>query len=577
MDPQTNDPPAGEDGTMSKSQQKRLEKARRAAEAKEAKRLEREAKEAAAGPSTGKAKSAGAAGALDSVTGADYYTARCAAVAHAEAEGQSMYPHKFHVTHGVAAYVAMASSLEMEAGAQLEDHAEPISLAGRIMLKRSAGSKLVFITLQGDGQHVQLVGEIGLMGEDNFASTREIYRGDIVGVEGFPGRTKKGELSLFLRRLVILAPCVRTLPEKHKGLEDMETRYRQRYLDLATDLDSREVFVKRSKILSTIRRAYEALDFVEVETPMLSTEAGGATAKPFNTHLNDLHLDLTLRIAPELHLKKLIVGGLERVYEIGRVFRNEGMDLTHNPEFTLLESYAAYWDYNDLMEFTEKLLSDVALAVNGSYLVQYHANGRDEPPLEIDFTPPFRRVSMLSGLEERMGCTLPAADTLNSPEAIAELRRLCAEHKVEVPPPLTPARMLDRLVERFIEPEGMTKPMFIIHHPETMSPLAKTSRSTPGETERFELFVGGFELANAYTELNMPVVQRERFETQASAKADGDDEAMGVDEGFISALEYGLPPTGGLGVGIDRLTMILTDRQSIRDVILFPTMKPIVQ
>lgn len=433
-----------------------------------------------------------------------------------------------------------------------------VSIAGRIMSKRVMG-KASFCNVQDLQGNIQSYVARDCVGEDSYKDFKKMDIGDIVGIKGEVFRTKMGEISIHAEEVTLLAKSLQILPEKFHGLTNTDLRYRQRYVDLIMNPDVKDTFVKRSKILASIRRYLDGQGFMEVETPMLVANAGGAAARPFETHFNALNEDLKLRISLELYLKRLIVGGLERVYEIGRVFRNEGLDTRHNPEFTLMELYQAYTDYNGMMDLTENLYRYVAQEVLGTTTITY--NG-----VEMDLGKPFERITMVDAVKKYAGVDFDEIHTLEEARAVAK------EHHVEFEERHKKGDILALFFEEFAE-EHLIQPTFVMDHPIEISPLTKKKPENPEYTERFEFFMNGWEMANAYSELNDPIDQRERFKAQEELLAQGDEEANTTDEDFLNALEIGMPPTGGIGFGIDRMCMLLTDSAAIRDVLLFPTMK----
>ena len=434
-----------------------------------------------------------------------------------------------------------------------------VSIAGRMMSRRDMG-KAFFCDLQDRDGKIQLYIRINDIGEEEFARFKKFDIGDIIGVVGTVFRTRRGEISVHCTKVEMLSKSLKPLPEKYHGLRDQDMRYRQRYVDLIMNTEVKDTFIKRSKIINSIRKYLDTQDFIEVETPMLVANAGGAAARPFETHFNALNEDFKLRISLELYLKRLIVGGLERVYEIGRVFRNEGLDTRHNPEFTLMELYQAYTDYNGMMDLTENLYRHVAQEVLGTTTITY--NG-----VEMDLGKPFERITMVDAVKKYAGVDFDKINTTEEAQAIAK------EHHVEFEKHHKKGDILALFFEEFAE-EHLIQPTFVMDHPIEISPLTKKKPENPEYTERFEFFMNGWEMANAYSELNDPIDQRERFKAQEELLAQGDDEANTTDEDFLNALEIGMPPTGGIGFGIDRMCMLLTDSSAIRDVLLFPTMKP---
>ena len=472
------------------------------------------------------------------------------------AQGIDPYPPRFHRTHSNREAVDWYEKAEARRGEGYHSR-KRLVLAGRVTALRDMG-KAAFLDLRDGSQRLQVHLRSDVL-KESYSLLETLDLGDFLGVEGSMFRTRRGEVTLQARSIVLLAKSHRPPPEKWHGLRDVEIRYRQRYLDLIANPDVKSVFQGRSKIISTVRNFMDGRGYIEVETPVMVPVAAGAMAQPFVTRHNALDRVLYLRIATELYLKRLIIGGLDRVYEIGRIFRNEGIDMDHNPEFTMLESYEAYADYNDIMELVEQMVSTAALTVNGSAKVTFHGH-------EIDFTPPWRRLS-LTGELKKAGLDI---EELSQTEDLVTAAR---SKGVETAGLESRGRIIDKLIGSLVEP-NLIQPAFLVDYPVEMSPLAKAKGDDPRYAERFEAFAGGMEIANSFTELNDPEVQRERFQDQENLrKAFGDEDFDRLDEDFLTAMEYGMPPTGGLGVGIDRLVMLLTGQDTIRDVVLFPQMR----
>ena len=435
-----------------------------------------------------------------------------------------------------------------------------VTIAGRLMAKRIMG-KASFCHIQDGEGKIQSYVSINELGEESYKQFKEDDIGDIIGITGFVFKTKTGEISIHAKEVTLLSKSLRPLPEKFHGLKDTDLRYRQRYIDLIVNPEVKDTFKKRIQILKEVKNVLDEKGYLEVETPILNTIAGGAAARPFITHHNSLDIDMYLRIANELYLKRLIVGGFEKVYEMGRMFRNEGMDIKHNPEFTNIELYAAYQDYHDMMDITEEIISKVAQRVLGTTKITYQGT-------EIDLTPSWKRISMIDSIKETTGVDF------NEIESDEQALKIAKDLNVELDElKLTRGYIISQIFEAKVE-DTLVQPTFIYDYPVEVSPLTKRKPTDTRLTERFEVFIGGREYGNAYSELNDPIDQYERFKKQMEAREAGDEEANMMDEDFINALEYGMPPTGGLGIGIDRLVMLLTDSASIRDVLLFPTMKP---
>ena len=469
-----------------------------------------------------------------------------------EEHGWRPFGHRFEWTH-------RSADVKEQFEALAEAEAE-VKLAGRVMAIRGHG-KTCFMDMQDKTGRIQLYVRKDVLGEEDYSLVKMMDIGDTIGVTGIPFRTHMGEISIKVVKMEMLSKSLRPLPEKWHGLKDIETRYRQRYVDLIVNPEVRDTFVKRSQIIRSVREVLDSHDFLEVETPILNTIAGGAAARPFISYHNALDMQVYMRIAPELYLKRLIVGGMDRVYELGRVFRNEGIDNRHNPEFTSVEIYQAFADYRDMMDLTEEVVVKTALKVLGTTKITYEG-------VEIELASPWKRISMIDAVKEYSG-----KDFTNVTE-LEEARAIAKELNVAIEPTFGIGKIINACFEEYVE-DKLIQPTFITGHPKEISPLAKSNPDNPEITDRFEAYIYGREICNGFTELNDPIDQRERFLKQVEERANGDEEANMMDEDFVNALEYGLPPTGGLGIGIDRLVMFLTDSSTIRDVLFFPTMKPL--
>ncbi|MFC1571267.1 lysine--tRNA ligase [Candidatus Margulisiibacteriota bacterium] len=472
-----------------------------------------------------------------------------------KSKGINPFPYRHERSHTAAEILAKFEKLQD--GGEGKDK---VTISGRIMTKRGHG-KASFAHLQDESGRIQIYSKQDVIGKDKYDVYRKLDMGDIIGVTGHVFRTKTKEITVRVEDFVILCKSLHPLPEKWHGLQDKELRYRERYVDLLVNPEVKEVFLKRSRIISLFRKTLEDKGFLEVDTPILQALQGGAAAKPFKTHHEALDMPLFMRVAPELYLKRLIVGGFEKVFELGRVFRNEGISYKHNPEFSIIEIYQAYADYNDIMKLTEDIIVTACKEINGSLQIEYKGE-------KIDLTPPWKKISLTDVLKEH-GVNIAG-------KSEKDIRKIAKDKGLEGYEKAGVGKIINLLYDKFVE-GNLRQPTFIIDHPIETSPLAKKHRKNKGQVERFELIISGMELANAFSELNDPIDQMERFKKQAELKAAGDEEAESMDEDFLRALEYGMPPTGGLGIGIDRLVMILTNQPSIRDVILFPHMRPLDQ